>query len=64
MDTDMKKTNPTKTKPTKTKAAPKLRDLTAKHNPKGGRPIDPGVGVTNLGNDINHNETLVCDRNR
>jgi hypothetical protein len=60
MDTDMKKTlSSTKTKPAKTKAAPKLRDLTAKHNPKGGRSVTQ-EGI-NLGN---HNETLVCDSSR
>ena len=58
MDTDMKKTNSTKTKPAKTKAAPKLRDLTANQNPKGGRT------VTQEGQDMNHNETLVCDSSR
>ena len=55
----MKKTNSTKTKPAKKKASPKLRDLTANRNPKGGRGVTP-EGV-NLGN---HNETLVCDSSR
>ena len=59
MDTDMKKTNSTKTKPAKTKATPKLRDLTANRNPKGGRGVTPeGINLPN------HNETLVCDSGR
>jgi hypothetical protein len=67
MDTDMKKTNSAKTK-----AAPKLRDLTAKRNPKGGRSVtQEGINLGSsanhnetLGTSPNHNETLVCDSNR
>ena len=57
----MKKTKSTKTKPAKTKAAPKLRDLTAKRNPKGGT---RGSDCDEFGCGGNHNETLVCDSSR